>query len=125
MENTTTKKNIKNDLLLEGLKFAGDAIGIHYGKRTIKKSISRNLSMVDTLVTAVFTRKGTVPFKSQRAIELGSLGVIALYNIMRGVKRKRTGLIVEGVFLSLALGTVLVASNMQRKRPAASIKVGG
>lgn len=114
MKNTATR-NVKDELIVEGLKFAGDAIGVHYGKRKIEKSVSRNLSMVDTLMTAAFTRNGTVPIKSKKVIELGSLGIIALYNIVSGVKRRRRGLIVEGIFLSLALGAVIIGSNFQNK----------
>ncbi|MCZ4221856.1 hypothetical protein [Pedobacter rhodius] len=124
MRNTTTRKNIKEELLVEGLKVAGNAIGINYGKGKIKKSVSRNLSMVDSLMSAAFTRKGNVSYKSQKAIELGSLGFIALYNIIKGVKRKRRGLIAEGIFLSLALGAVIFASNNQNKKVNALPKIG-
>ncbi|WP_316832779.1 hypothetical protein [Pedobacter aquatilis] len=123
MRSTATRKNIKDELLLEGLKAAGSAVGIHYGKGKIKKSVSRNLSMVDSLMTAAFTRKGSVPFKSQKAIELGSLGFIALYNIVKGVKKNRRGLIAEGIFLSLALGAVILASNIQTKKTDGPLKL--
>jgi len=115
MENTTTKKNIKDELLIEGLKAAGSAIGIHSNKKAIKKTVSKNFSIINSLMDAAFTRQGSSNHKIKKTIELGSLGVIALYNIVKGVKRKRRALLVEGIFLSVALGTVLIGSNVKTK----------
>ena len=115
MENTTTKKNIKDELLIEGLKAAGSAIGIHSGRGAIKKTISKNFSIINSLMDAAFTRQGDGNHKIKKAIELSSLGAIALYNILKGVKRKRRTLLVEGIFLSVALGAVLIGSNAKTK----------
>jgi len=115
MESTTTKKNIKDELLIEGLKAAGSAIGIHSGRGAIKKTVSKNFSIINSLMDAAFTRQGSSNHKIKKTIELGSLGVIALYNILKGVKRKRRTLVVEGIFLSVALGAVLIGSNVNLK----------
>jgi len=111
MENTTTRKNIKDELLIEALKAAGSAIGIHSGRGAIKKTVSKNFSIINSLMDAAFTRQGGGNSKIKKAIELSSLGAIALYNILKGVKRKRRTLLVEGIFLSVALGAVLIGSN--------------
>jgi len=115
MESTTTKKNIKDELLIEGLKAAGSAIGIHSGRGAIKKTVSKNFSIINSLMDAAFTRQGSSKHKIKKTIELGSLGVIALYNILKGVKRKRRTLVAEGIFLSVALGAVLIGSNVNLK----------
>jgi len=115
MESTTTKKNIKDELLIEGLKAAGSAIGIHSGRGAIKKTVSKNFSIINSLMDAAFTRQGSSNHKIKKTIELGSLGVIALYNILKGVKRKRRTLVAEGIFLSVALGAVLIGSNVNLK----------
>lgn len=111
MENITTRKNIKDELLIEGLKAAGSAIGIHSGRGAIKKTVSKNFSIINSLMDAAFTGQGDGNHKIKKTIELGSLGAIALYNILKGVKRKRRTLLVEGIFLSVALGAVLIGSN--------------
>ncbi|KQR72729.1 hypothetical protein [Pedobacter sp. Leaf176] len=115
MENTTTRKNIKNELLIEGLKAAGSAIGIHSGRGAIKKTVSKNFSIINSLMDAAFTRQGHSNHNLKKTIELGSLGIIALYNILKGVKRKRRTLLAEGIFLSVALGAVLIGSNVKTK----------
>ena len=115
MENTVTRKNIKDELLIEGLKAAGSAIGIHSGRGAIKKTVSKNFSIINSLMDAAFTRQGDGNHKIKKTIELSSLGAIALYNILKGVKRKRRTLLIEGIFLSVALGAVLIGSNAKTK----------
>ncbi|RNL52166.1 hypothetical protein [Pedobacter jejuensis] len=107
------KRNSRNieisKVLLGGLQMAGDAIGKHQSKRTIGRKVANNVGLVNQILRFALNRKGSSG-KLTKNIELGGLGAIALYNIYRGIKRKRNYLLLQGAFLTVSLAVSLLSS---------------
>ncbi|MFC4141257.1 hypothetical protein [Pedobacter mendelii] len=116
MMKTNTRKIELNDLLIDGLQAAGGAMGFHASKRRIGGRVAKNIGIVDQLMKFAFTRKGNSPNKLQKDIELGGLGVIAAYNLYKGIKRKRKSLLLQGAFLTVSLAIVVFGTI--KKKPA-------
>ncbi|GAA3962085.1 hypothetical protein GCM10022246_14100 [Pedobacter ginsengiterrae] len=109
----TTK--IKNELIISGLQTAGKAIGLHTSKSKTKKTIEKNLSLVNSLMRAGFSHKNDATSRVKKNIELAGMGAIAFYNFYKGIKQKRRAYIIQGAFLSTALIMVILTSNKIKK----------
>ncbi|TCD10502.1 hypothetical protein EZ449_09145 [Pedobacter frigidisoli] len=107
-----TKQAVEKGLVLDGLKAVGSAVGVKASKPKIKKEMEIGVSIVNQLMDVLFTKKG---IQNKKEIELAGLGLMALYNIYRGVKRKRRSSIVKGVFLTATLAAALIASKKYNK----------
>ncbi|MFC4210876.1 hypothetical protein ACFOWA_06775 [Pedobacter lithocola] len=103
-------RNIEiNKVLLGGLQLAGNAIGRHQSKRTIGRKVANNVGIVNQVLRFALNRKGSSN-SLQKNIELGGLGLIALYNIYRGIRRKRNYLLLQGAFLTVSLAVTVLGS---------------
>lgn len=110
-----TKQAVEKGLVLDGLKAVGNAVGVKASKPKIKKEMEMSVSIVNQLMDVLFTKKG---LQNKKEIELAGLGLMAFYNIYRGIKRKKRSSIVKGVFLSATLAAALIASKKWIKTPA-------
>lgn len=114
MVKTDTRK-VKNELIIEGLYTVGKAIGLHTNKSKTKKTIEKNLSLLNSLIRVGFSHRNDATAKLKKNIELTGLGAIAFYNFYKGVKQKRKAHIIQGAFLSTALLMVILTSNIIKR----------
>lgn len=110
-----TNQSIKNRMIIKGVQLAGTAAGVHLSKYKTKKTIEKNLSLVNSLIRVGLSNKNAPQSRLKKNIELAGLGGIALYNFYRGVKRKQTALVIQGAFLSIALLSVIFKSSKVEK----------
>ncbi|WP_197082456.1 hypothetical protein [Pedobacter sp. BMA] len=119
MMNTYTKKAKTNGLVLDGLKAVGDSAGLKASKSKIKKEVQLSFSIVNQLTEMLFTKRG---MQNRKEIEMAGLGIIALYNIYRGVKKGKRSPLVKGVFLAGILTAALIVNN-KATSPSGIVKV--
>lgn len=105
MTENYTKKAVEGGLVLDGLKAVGDAAGVKASKPKIKREMEAGVSLVNQLLEMLFTKRGS---NNKREVELTALGLMAFYNIYRGVKKRKKSSLVKGVFLSATLVASLV-----------------
>lgn len=86
--------------------------------RTVKKTVEPGFSVINSLMRANFTKKGSTPHSIQRNIEFGAAGVIAAYNFYNGIKKKRKHLIFQATLISLAIVGLLAISSSEKNRIA-------
>ena len=106
MIRTYTKNAVERGLVLDGLKAAGNAAGVKASKPKIKKEMEMGISLVNQLMEVLFTKKGN---NNKKEIELTGLGIMALYNFYRGIKKRKRSSLVKGVFLTATLAAALIA----------------
>ncbi|QPH40191.1 hypothetical protein [Pedobacter endophyticus] len=106
MTTNDTKKAVKGGLVLDGLKAVGDAAGVKASRPKIKKEMEVGVSIVNQLLEMLFTKRGN---NNKREVELTALGLMAFYNVYRGVRERKKSSLVKGVFLSATLVASLVA----------------
>ncbi|GGE70018.1 hypothetical protein EV200_11121 [Pedobacter psychrotolerans] len=107
---TKTSDQIQKGIVLDGMKAVGHGLGIHSTKPVIKKTVAKNMRLVDGLLRIAFSSRKTSAAKNKRVIELAGIGGIALYTFLRGIERKKKSLLIQGVFLGAALLTVSLAT---------------
>lgn len=105
---TRTKQAKANGLVLDGLKAVGDSAGLKASKTKIKKEVQLGFSIVNQLTEMLFTKRG---MQNRKEIEMAGLGVIALYNIYRGMKKGKRSPLVKGVFLAGILTAALIINH--------------
>lgn len=110
MEKNDTKTRLINEITTSGLQSAAKKLGVPASKRQIRKGVSKNISLIDELMRLVLIRNKDSSKRLQRNIEFVGLGVMAAHTLYRGFKKKKTLWICEGIFLTAALGGVLLAT---------------
>ena len=86
--------------------------------RTVKKIIEPGFSVINSLMRANFTKKGSTPYSIQRNIEFGAAGVIAAYNLYTGIRKKKKHLVFQATLISLAIVGLLVISSSEKNNVA-------
>lgn len=113
MEKRDTKTRLINKFTTAGLQTAAKKLGASASKAQIRKGISKNISLIDKLLRIVLVKSKDSSKRVERDIEFVSLGVIAANTFYRGFKKKKRLLIFEGIFLTAALGGVLLATQFK------------
>lgn len=113
MERKDTKRSLINEITTTGLQTAAKKLGASASKAQIRKGVSKNISLIDELLRIVLIKNKDSSKKTQRNIEFVGLGVIAAHTFYRGIKKKKRLWIFEGVFLTAALGGVLLATQLK------------
>ena len=113
MEKRDTKTRLINKFTTTGLQTAAKKLGASASKAQIRKGISKNISLIDKLLRIVLVKSKDSSKRVERDIEFVSLGVIAANTFYRGFKKKKRLLIFEGIFLTAALGGVLLATQFK------------
>jgi len=113
MEKKDTKTQLINEITTTGLQTAAKKLGASASKAQIRKGVSKNISIIDKLLRIVLIKSKDSSKRVQRDIEFASLGIIAARTFYRGFKKKKRLLIFEGVFLTAALGGVLLATQLK------------
>jgi len=113
MEKKTTKTHLINEIATTGLQTAANKLGASASKAQIRKGFSKNISLIDKLLRIVLVKSKDSSKRVERDIEFVGLGVIAANTFYRGFKKKKRLLIFEGIFLTAALGGVLLATQFK------------
>ncbi|MFF5383636.1 hypothetical protein [Pedobacter suwonensis] len=113
MENNDTKTRLINEITTTGLQSAAKKLGAPASKRQIRKGVSKNISLIDELLRLALIKNKDASKQVQRNIEFVGLGVIAAHTFYKGFKKKKTLWIYEGIFLTAALGGVLLATQLK------------
>lgn len=113
MEKKTTKTHLINEIATTGLQTAAKKLGASASKAQIRKGFSKNISLIDKLLRIVLVKSKDSSKRVERDIEFVGLGVIAANTFYRGFKKKKRLLIFEGIFLTAALGGVLLATQFK------------
>lgn len=113
MEKKTTKTHLINEIATTGLQTAVKKLGASASKAQIRKGFSKNISLIDKLLRIVLVKSKDSSKRVERDIEFVGLGVIAANTFYRGFKKKKRLLIFEGIFLTAALGGVLLATQFK------------
>jgi len=113
MEKKDTKTRLINEITTSGLQTAAKKLGASASKKQIRKGVSKNISLIDELLNIVLIKNKDSSKRVQRNIEFVGLGVIAAHTFYRGIKKKKRLWIFEGVFLTVALGGVLLATQLK------------
>ncbi|RDC57937.1 hypothetical protein DU508_03010 [Pedobacter chinensis] len=108
MTATNTKKNLIYRVLIEGIRAAGMGFGIYLTKPTLEKRIAKSLSLADSSVNTTLSHSPKRDLASPVNFELAGLGGIAAYKIYKGLRRKKTANLVEGIFLTAVLAAAVV-----------------
>jgi len=113
MEKKDTKIRLINEITTTGLQSAAKKLGTSASKKQIRKGVSKNISLIDELLHIVLIKNKDSSKRVQRNIEFVGLGVMAAHTFYRGFKTKKRLLIFEGIFLTAALGGVLLATQLK------------
>ncbi len=113
MEKKDTKTQLINEITTTGLQTAAKKLGASASKAQIRKGISKNISLIDKLLRIVLIKSKDSSKRVQSDIEFIGLGIIAAHTFYRGFKKKKRLLIFEGIFLTAALGGVLLATQLK------------
>ena len=113
MEKKDTKTHLINEINTTGLQTAAKKLGASASKAQIRKGISQNISLIDKLLRIALIKSKDSSKRVQRDIEFVGLGVITAHTFYRGFKKKKRSLIFEGIFLTAALGGVLLATQLK------------
>ena len=113
MEKKDTKTHLINEITTTGLQTAAKKLGASASKAQIRKGVSKNISLIDKLLRITLIKSKDSSKRVQRDIEFVGLGIIAAHTFYRGFKKKKRLLIFEGVFLTAALGGVLLATQLK------------
>ncbi|MDQ0967959.1 putative membrane protein [Flavobacterium sp. W4I14] len=113
MEKKDTKTQLINEITTTGLQTAAKKLGASASKAQIRKGVSKNISLIDKLLRIVLIKSKDSSKRVQSDIEFVGLGIIAAHTFYRGFKKKKRLLIFEGVFLTAALGGVLLATQFK------------
>ena len=113
MEKKDTKTHLINEITTTGLQTAAKKLGASASKAQIRKGVSKNLSLIDKLLRIVLVKSKDSSKRVQSDIEFIGLGVIAAHTFYRGFKKKKRLLVFEGIFLTAALGGVLLATQLK------------
>lgn len=113
MEKNDTKTHLINEITTTGLQTAAKKLGASASKAQIRKGVSKNISLIDKLLRIVLVKSKDSSKRVQSDIEFVGLGVIAAHTFYRGFKKKKRLLIFEGIFLTAALGGVLLATQLK------------
>jgi len=113
MERKDTKTRLINEITTSGLQTAAKKLGASASKAQIRKSVSKNISLIDELLRIALIKNKDSSKRVQRNIEFVGLGVMAAHTFYRGFKRKKRLWILEGVFITAALGGVLLATQLK------------
>ncbi len=113
MEKKDTKARLINEITTTGLQTAAEKLGASASKKQIRKGVSKNISLIDELLRIALIKSKDPSKRDQRNIEFLGLGVIAAHAFYRGFKKKKRLLIFEGIFLTAALGGVLLATQLK------------
>ncbi|TCD23441.1 hypothetical protein EZ456_17720 [Pedobacter psychrodurus] len=118
MEKKDTKTHLINEITTAGLQAAAKKLGAEASKAQIRKGVSKNISLIDELLRIVLIKNKDSSKRVQRNIEFIGLGVIAAHTFYRGIEKKKRLWIFEGVFLTAALGGVLLATHFETSNNA-------
>lgn len=110
MMTTNRNENLKKGVI-DGLQAVGHGLGMYNTKPAIRKTVNKNIQLVDRIVQLALTPNSAEGKKNIKNIEMASLGAIALYTFFRGIDRKKKSLIIQGTFLSAALAVVALTSS--------------
>jgi len=113
MEKKETKTRLINEIATTGLQNAAKKLGTSASKKQIRKGVSKNISLIDELLHIALIKNKDSSKRLQRNIEFVGLGIMAAHTFYRGFKKKKRLLIFEGVFLTAALGGVLLATQVK------------
>ncbi|GAA4195677.1 hypothetical protein GCM10022289_00220 [Pedobacter jeongneungensis] len=113
MEKRETKTQLINEITTTGLQTAAKKLGASATKKQIRKGVSKNLSLIDQLLRIALIKSKDPSKRTQRNMEFIGLGVIAAHSFYKGLKKKKRLWIFEGVFLTAALGGVLLATQLK------------
>jgi uncharacterized membrane protein len=113
MEKKDTKRHLINEITTSGLQTAAKKLGASASKAQIRKGVSKNISLIDALLRIVLIKNKDSSKRLQRNIEYVGLGIIAAHTFYRGFEKKKRLWIYEGVFLTAALGGVLLATQLK------------
>ena len=113
MEKKDTKTHLINEITTTGLQTAAKKLGASASKAQIRKGVSQNISLIDKLLRIVLIKSKDSSKRVQRDIDFVGLGIIAAHTFYRGFKKKKRLLIFEGIFLTAALGGVLLATQLK------------
>jgi uncharacterized membrane protein len=113
MEKKDTKTHLINEIATTGLQTAAKKLGASASKAEIRKGVSQNISLIDKLLRIVLIKSKDSSKRVQRDIDFVGLGIIAAHTFYRGFKKKKRLLIFEGIFLTAALGGVLLATQFK------------
>jgi uncharacterized membrane protein len=113
MEKKETKTRLINEIATTGLQSAAKKLGTSASKKQIRKGVSKNISLIDELLHIALIKNKDSSKRVQRNIEFVGLGIMAAHTFYRGFKKKKRLLIFEGVFLTAALGGVLLATQLK------------
>lgn len=113
MEKKDTKTHLINEITTTGLQTAAKKLGTSVSKAQIRRGVSKNISLIDKLLRIALIKSKDSSKRLQRDIEFVGLGVIAAHTFYRGFKKKKRLWIFEGVFLTAALGGVLLATQLK------------
>jgi len=113
MEKKDTQTRLINEITTTGLQSAAKKLGASASKAQIRKGVSKNISLIDELLCIALIKNKDSSKRVQQRIEFVGLGVIAAHTFYRGFKKKKRLLILEGVFLTAALGGVILATQLK------------
>jgi len=113
MEKKDTKTRLINEITTTGLQAAAKKLGASASKAQVRKGVSKNLNLIDELMHIALIKNKSSSKRVQRNIEFISLGVMAAHTFYRGFKTKKRLLIFEGIFLTAALGGVLLGYQLK------------
>ncbi|WP_231459777.1 hypothetical protein [Pedobacter sp. Leaf132] len=86
--------------------------------RTLKRTIGPGFSIINSLMRANFTKKGSTPFSLQRNIEFGAAGAIAAYNLYKGIKKHKKHLVFQAAMIGIAITGLLILSAAEKNKVA-------
>jgi len=116
MERKDTKRRMITEIATAGLQAATKKLGATASRKQIRRGVSKNIGLIDQLLRLSLMKNIDPSKKMQRNIELGALGVIALHNFYSGFKRKKKLWILEGIFLTAALGGVILVTQLSNHK---------
>ncbi|MBB6239307.1 hypothetical protein HDC90_003960 [Pedobacter sp. AK013] len=116
MEKKDTQTHLINEITTSGLQTVAKKFGASASKAQIRRGVSKNISLIETLLKIALINPKDSSKRVQRDIEYVGLGIIAAYTFYRGFKEKKRLRIFEGFFLTAALGGVLLATQLQANK---------
>ncbi|MNX11868.1 hypothetical protein [Pedobacter ghigonis] len=116
MERKDTKRRMITEIATAGLQAATKKLGATASRKQIRRGVSKNIGLIDQLLRLSLMKNIDPSKKMQRNIELSALGVIALHNFYSGFKRKKKLWVLEGIFLTAALGGVILVTQLSNHK---------
>jgi len=110
MEIKNTKRRVISEIATAGLQAATKKLGATASRKQIRKGVSQSIGLIDQLLRLTLMKSIDPSKKMQRNIELSALGLIAMHNFYSGFKQKKKLWVLEGVFLTAALGGVILVT---------------